>query len=89
MKRWFIALMCVLVIPVAILAQHPAQNVSKKKHPNLAAAQRLVEQAFNKVSLAQQANEWDMHGHAEKRRSCSTRQTTSSSRPARCKSEEK
>jgi hypothetical protein len=66
MKRWLIALMCVLVIPVAMLAQHPAQNVSQKKHPNLAAAQRLVEQAFNKVGLAQQANEWDMHGHAEK-----------------------
>jgi hypothetical protein len=49
-----------------MLAQHPAENVSHKKHPNLAQAQRLVEQAFNKISVAQQANEWDMHGHAEK-----------------------
>jgi hypothetical protein len=53
-----------LVFPVAILAQHPAQNVSKQKHPNLAAAQHLVDQAFNKITAAQKANEWDMQGHA-------------------------
>lgn len=66
MKRLFIAVMCLLVIPVAMLAQHPAENVSKKRHPNLAAAQRLVDQAFHKVTEAQRANEWDMAGHAEK-----------------------
>ena len=44
----------------------PVQNVSPKKHPNLAAAQRLTAQAFQKVTAAQQANEWDMEGHAAK-----------------------
>ena len=47
-------------------AQKPAQNVSGRRHPNIAAAQRLVAQAFEKVSAAQQANEFDMAGHAAK-----------------------
>lgn len=44
----------------------PVDNVNPHKHPNLAAAQRLVDQAFNKITQAQQANEWDMDGHAAK-----------------------
>jgi len=44
----------------------PQQNVSGKRHPNLAAAQRLCDQAFEKIQAAQQANEWDMSGHAAK-----------------------
>ena len=44
----------------------PAENVSAKRHPNLAAAQRLSEQAYQKVVAAQKANEWDMEGHAQK-----------------------
>jgi hypothetical protein len=44
----------------------PAQNVSAKKHPNLAAAQRLSEQAYQKIIAGQKANEWDMEGHAQK-----------------------
>lgn len=47
-------------------AQKPVENVSGKRHPNLAAAQRLSQQAFEKVTAAQQANEWDMDGHAAK-----------------------
>lgn len=48
------------------VAQKPADNISGKKHPNLAAAQRLSQQAWEKVTAAQQANEWDMEGHAAK-----------------------
>ncbi len=48
------------------VAQKPADNVSSQKHPNLAAAQRLSQQAWEKISSAQQANEWDMQGHAAK-----------------------
>ena len=48
------------------LAQPPAQNVSGKKHPNLAAAQHLSHQAWEKVKAAQAANEWDLAGHAQK-----------------------
>jgi hypothetical protein len=42
------------------------QNVSPARHPNLAAAQRLIEQAMGKIDAAQQANEYDMGGHAAK-----------------------
>ena len=48
------------------VAQRPAENVSRGRHPNLAAAQRLSEQAWQKIVAAQEANEWDMQGHAQK-----------------------
>jgi hypothetical protein len=48
------------------LAQMPKDNVSPHKHPNLAAAQRLSQEAWEKITAAQQANEWDMDGHAAK-----------------------
>lgn len=48
------------------LAGAPVDNISSHKHPNLAAAQRLSTQAYEKISQAQQANEWDMGGHAAK-----------------------
>ncbi len=44
----------------------PAENVSAKRHPNIAAAQRLAAQAFEKITAAQKANEFDMGGHAAK-----------------------
>ena len=58
-------LLSVLMVST-VFAQRPAQNVSGKRHPNIAAAQRLIEQAFNKIAAAQEANEWDMSGHAAK-----------------------
>jgi hypothetical protein len=62
-----IVLTLVLLCTGLVFAQKkPAQNVSPKRHPNLAAAQRLTEQAFNKITAAQQANEWDLAGHAAK-----------------------
>ncbi len=48
------------------MAKGPAENVSAKKHPNIAAAQRLTAQAFEKIVAAQKANEFDMQGHAQK-----------------------
>jgi len=50
----------------ALAQQQPHQTVSGKKHPNLAAAQRFCQQAFDKVTAAQEANEFDMAGHAKK-----------------------
>jgi F0F1-type ATP synthase membrane subunit b/b' len=44
----------------------PANNINQKRHPNLAAAQRLCDQAFEKIQAAQQANEFDLDGHAAK-----------------------
>jgi hypothetical protein len=56
----------VLLIGGAAIAQRPKDNVSAARHPNLAAAQRLSQQAWDKIVAAQQANEWDMQGHAQK-----------------------
>jgi hypothetical protein len=56
-----------LVTAVITIAQGPPErNVSGARHPNIAAAQRLCDQAYNKIVAAQQANEWDMDGHAQK-----------------------
>jgi len=47
-------------------AEEPMQNINPKWHPNLAAAQKLSRKAFDKIVEAQQANEFDMEGHAQK-----------------------
>ena len=61
-----VAGICLLVTGGVAFAQKPARNVSARRHPNIAAAQRLVAQAFDKVTAAQKANEFDMGGHAAK-----------------------
>jgi hypothetical protein len=48
----------------ALTIAQPARDVNPGRHPNLAAAQRLTAQAYDKIIAAQQANEWDMQGHA-------------------------
>ncbi len=55
-----------LLIAVVALAQPPKRNVAGGRHPNLAAAQRLSRQAWQRVVDAQQANEWDLQGHAQR-----------------------
>ena len=55
-----------LVVSGAVLAKEPAENVSAKKHPNLAAAQKMIGNAFEKIEAAQKANEFDLGGHAAK-----------------------
>jgi hypothetical protein len=55
-----------LICGGAAVAQMPKENISGKHHPNLAAAQRLSQQAWEKITAAQQANEWDLNGHAAK-----------------------
>ncbi len=50
----------------AIALAQPRQNVSGARHPNIAAAQELSQQAYEKIQAAQQANEFDMDGHAAK-----------------------
>jgi hypothetical protein len=51
---------------VSAQMKQPVENVNPKRHPNLAAAQRLCDQAFEKIQAAQGANEWDLDGHAAK-----------------------
>jgi len=50
----------------AIVFGQPKENISKGLHPNLAAAQRLSQEAWERILQAQQANEWDLQGHAQK-----------------------
>lgn len=61
-----LALAGALVVGGVLGAQMPKDNVNPGHHPNLAAAQRLSQQAWEKITAAQQANEWDMDGHAAK-----------------------
>ena len=67
-KKWLPASVAgfVLVMGSLALAQRPKENVSPARHPNLAAAQRFSQQAYEKIVAAQEANEWDMRGHAQK-----------------------
>ncbi len=69
MKKSIIAGVCALLLVVAgvvYAAQPPAKNVNPHRHPHIAAAQRLARQAFEKIVQAQQANEWDLGGHAQR-----------------------
>lgn len=59
-------LILVLLCTGLVFAQKkPVQDISAKRHPNLAAAQRLTDQAFRKITAAQDANEFDLAGHAK------------------------
>lgn len=55
-----------LLMGAVATAQRPERNISGARHPNLAAAQRMSRQAWEKIVAAQQANEWDLQGHAQK-----------------------
>lgn len=61
-----IVLGSLLALGSIAIAQMPKKNISAGRHPNLAAAQRLSRQAWERVVAAQEANEWDMQGHAQK-----------------------
>jgi hypothetical protein len=51
---------------LAFAQKKPVRDINKKRHPNLAAAQRLSDQAYARIVDAQKANEWDLDGHAQK-----------------------
>ena len=55
----------VVIVFLFVVAVY-AQNVNQRRHPNLYAAQVFIEKAIQKVSDAQEANEFDMDGHAAK-----------------------
>ena len=46
-------------------AREPSLNVSPYRHGNIARAQEYSRYAFDAMTQAQQANEFDMGGHAE------------------------
>ncbi len=66
MKTAISVLAACLLLGTAASAERPVRNVSGQRHPNIAAAQRLSQQAFDKIVAAQKANEYDMAGHAQK-----------------------
>jgi hypothetical protein len=60
------ALAVALLCSGYLFGQRPEHDISGRRHPNLAAAQQLVDRAFQRIVQAQQANEWDLNGHAQK-----------------------
>jgi len=62
----FVITLALLCTGLLFAQRRPAENISAKRHPNLAAAQRLSAQAYEKIVAAQRANEWDLNGHAQK-----------------------
>ena len=68
MNRTFVRLLLavVLVLVGIALAQKPVENINPNNHPNLAAAQHLCAESYEKIVAAQKANNYDMQGHAEK-----------------------
>jgi hypothetical protein len=55
-----------LAVVAASVGAAPANNVSGARHPNIAAAQHLATQAYEKITAAQRANEFDLGGHAQR-----------------------
>ena len=51
---------------VGALDQRPVVNIDAGRHQFLAAAQDLAAQAWDKVVSAQNANEFDLAGHAQR-----------------------
>jgi uncharacterized protein (DUF2344 family) len=66
MKIRNVILSSALVLGLAAGGLTIAQGVNPHRHPNLAAAQELMDKAATKITDAQVANEWDMEGHAAK-----------------------
>ena len=56
----------VTLLTTAAFAGDPPRDVSGKHHPNLARAQKAIDNAYNSLDAAQKANEFDMDGHAAK-----------------------
>jgi hypothetical protein len=55
-----------LVATAAVAQQQPVRDISARHHPNLARAQRQTDAAYQSIVAAQQANEFDLGGHAQK-----------------------
>jgi hypothetical protein len=66
LRKLLLAAGTLSLIVSAATAAPPVDNINPGRHPNLAAAQRLVTEAYGKIAAAQSANEWDMQGHAAK-----------------------
>jgi hypothetical protein len=59
-----ILLLGLATMPSLTTAQ-PVHNISSHRHPHLAMAQRLCDRADKAIHAAQEANEFDLGGHAQ------------------------
>ncbi len=59
-----LALVAGLVIAATLASAQTVQNVDPSRHGNLAAAQSLIAQAYERMTEAQQANNYELGGHA-------------------------
>jgi hypothetical protein len=66
MIKMTIATLALLTASSMAFAQEPRQNISPERHGNLAAAQDFSRQAFDRLTAAQDANEFDLGGHASR-----------------------
>jgi len=60
-QAWVTAAVAICLLSVGLTA---FAQVRVDRHPNLAAAQNLIERALGSLTEAQRANEFDMAGHA-------------------------
>jgi hypothetical protein len=58
----YTAITCVSVT----FAQAPVVNIDPHRHGNMAAAQKFIVQAYQKLDAAQQANDDQLGGHAQR-----------------------
>jgi hypothetical protein len=66
-KLFLGSLFCVaLICAAALFAQKPLPNIDSKLHPNLAEAQLHIQQAWEKVDVAQKDNKDELGDHAQK-----------------------
>ena len=68
MKRNLVTLLLCLTSALVgvVLAQGPVVNIDRNRHGNLAAAQSYIVQAYERLDRAQQANEDQLGGHAQR-----------------------
>lgn len=69
MKNRNLALGCALGLGllasgVVIAQAAPEQDINPQRHPHLAASQKHIMEAFDSLTHAQQANDFDLDGHA-------------------------
>jgi hypothetical protein len=61
-----ITLVAALFCGSAVFAQAPVVNIDPHRHGNLAAAQKFIVQAYQRIDQAQRANEDQLGGHAQR-----------------------
>lgn len=66
MKKTIAACVVSMGIGMGIVAAPVLARGPERGHPNILAAQRDINMAWQKLTAAQKANEFDMDGHAQK-----------------------